>query len=134
MICECCKREGGQRIPARTCYPAEELHGLERLLRDEGGLGEVPDPNPDLFLCDDCNVEYQAEWDEQWREYYSNLMLGEPMDDKSKQSIYFPAETLEEIKREAARLDRSISWVVQRAWRTARAKIKEMPGTNETKE
>jgi uncharacterized small protein (TIGR04563 family) len=35
---------------------------------------------------------------------------------------------LEEIISEARRLDRSISWVMQRAWKTARAKIKQMPG------
>ena len=35
--------------------------------------------------------------------------------DKRKQSLYFPESMLQEIKEEAARLDRSLSWVVQRA-------------------
>lgn len=47
---------------------------------------------------------------------------------KRKQSLYFPAEMLKEIKAEAERLDRSMSWVVQRAWKSARDKIKAIPG------
>ena len=35
--------------------------------------------------------------------------------DKRKQSLYFPEAMLQEIKDEAARLDRSLSWIVQRA-------------------
>jgi uncharacterized small protein (TIGR04563 family) len=44
-----------------------------------------------------------------------------------KQSLYFPTEMLEEIRGEASRLDRSLSWVVQRAWRRAREEIKKTP-------
>ncbi len=47
--------------------------------------------------------------------------------DKRKQSLYFPVEMLEEIKAEAARQDRSLSWIVQRAWKVARAEIKKIP-------
>jgi len=47
--------------------------------------------------------------------------------DKRKQSLYFPVEMLEEIKAEAARQDRSLSWIVQRAWKIARADIKKIP-------
>jgi uncharacterized small protein (TIGR04563 family) len=47
--------------------------------------------------------------------------------DKRKQSLYFPEETLQEIKDEAARLDRSLSWVVQRAWKIARLEVKKLP-------
>src|SRR5512140_2940765 len=39
--------------------------------------------------------------------------------DKRKQSLYFPDDMLNEIMQEAIRLDRSLSWVVQRAWRIA---------------
>jgi uncharacterized small protein (TIGR04563 family) len=49
--------------------------------------------------------------------------------DKRKQSLYFPAEMLEEIALEAQRLDRSLSWVVQRAWKTARPEIKKHPSS-----
>ncbi len=47
--------------------------------------------------------------------------------DKRKQSLYFPETMLQEIKEEAARLDRSLSWVVQRAWKIAREQIKKTP-------
>ena len=47
--------------------------------------------------------------------------------DKRKQSLYFPEEMLEEIKGEAARLDRSLSWVIQRAWKVARATVQGLP-------
>jgi uncharacterized small protein (TIGR04563 family) len=44
-----------------------------------------------------------------------------------KQSLYFPQDMLEEIKAEANRLERPLSWVVQRAWKRAREEIKKMP-------
>jgi uncharacterized small protein (TIGR04563 family) len=44
-----------------------------------------------------------------------------------KQSLYFPQEMLEEIKAEAVRLERSLSWVVQRAWKRAREELKKTP-------
>ena len=51
--------------------------------------------------------------------------------DKRKQSLYFPESMLQEIKEEAARLDRSLSWVVQRAWKISRLEIKRLPSVNE---
>ena len=50
-----------------------------------------------------------------------------PQHGKRKQSLYFPKEALDEIQREALRLDRSISWVVQRAFAIARAELARMP-------
>ena len=47
--------------------------------------------------------------------------------DKRKQSLYFPDEMLQEIHREATRLDRSFSWVVQKAWEIARARLVQVP-------
>jgi uncharacterized small protein (TIGR04563 family) len=41
---------------------------------------------------------------------------------------------LQEIKEEAARLDRSLSWVVQRAWKLARVEIKKLPSVNDVNE
>jgi uncharacterized small protein (TIGR04563 family) len=52
--------------------------------------------------------------------------------DKRKQSLYFPEEVLEEIKREAARLDRSLSWVVQQCWKIARGTLHAYPASNDT--
>lgn len=51
--------------------------------------------------------------------------------DKRKQSLYFPESMLQEIKEEAARLDRSLSWVVQRAWKLARLDVKKLPSVSE---
>lgn len=55
----------------------------------------------------------------------------EPKSDKRKQSLYFPESMLQEIKEEAARLDRSLSWVVQRAWKLARVDVKKLPSVSE---
>ena len=51
--------------------------------------------------------------------------------DKRKQSLYFPEEMLNEIEREAQRLDRSLSWVVQQAWKVARSQMARIPGVND---
>lgn len=51
--------------------------------------------------------------------------------DDSKQSVYFPEWMTKEIAEEAQRLLRSMSWVVQRAWRHARRAIKAIPESNE---
>ncbi len=51
--------------------------------------------------------------------------------DKRKQSLYFPEDMLKEITEEAARQDRSLSWIVQRAWQIARDKIRKYPAVNE---
>ena len=48
--------------------------------------------------------------------------------DKRKQSLYFPEDMLQEIQQEATRQDRSLSWIVQQAWRLARARIASIPG------
>ena len=45
-------------------------------------------------------------------------------DEHCKQSLYFPEAMLKEIKEEAKRLERSTSWVVAKAWKLARDKIK----------
>lgn len=51
--------------------------------------------------------------------------------DKRKQSLYFPQEMLTEIQTEAARQDRSLSWIVQKAWKIARDEMKKFPSVNE---
>lgn len=57
--------------------------------------------------------------------------VGMASSDKRKQSLYFPEEMLQEIQQEAARLDRSLSWVVQQGWKRARAQIKAFPSSND---
>jgi uncharacterized small protein (TIGR04563 family) len=51
--------------------------------------------------------------------------------DKRKQSLYFPADMLAEIQQEAARQDRSMSWIVQKAWIVARNELKKFPSVND---
>jgi uncharacterized small protein (TIGR04563 family) len=51
--------------------------------------------------------------------------------DKRKQSLYFPEDMLKEIQEEATRQDRSLSWIVQRAWMIARKEITKYPSVNE---
>jgi uncharacterized small protein (TIGR04563 family) len=51
--------------------------------------------------------------------------------DKRKQSLYFPERMLDELRFEAARMDRSLSWVVQKAWKVARQRVMAMPSANE---
>ncbi len=51
--------------------------------------------------------------------------------DKRKQSLYFPEEMLDEIKREAERQDRSLSWIVQKAWNIAKTDISRYPSVND---
>ncbi len=54
--------------------------------------------------------------------------------DKRKQSLYFPEDMLQEIQAEAARQDRSLSWIVQKAWKIARKEIMKFPSVTEEDE
>jgi uncharacterized small protein (TIGR04563 family) len=51
--------------------------------------------------------------------------------EKRKQSLSFPEAMVREIQEEATRQDRSLSWVVQQAWRIARERIKSFPAVND---
>jgi uncharacterized small protein (TIGR04563 family) len=57
----------------------------------------------------------------------------EPKTDKRKQSLYFPEDMLKEIAAEALRLDRSLSWIVQRAWKMGKEHIKKLPSVTDGK-
>ena len=50
-----------------------------------------------------------------------------PGTDHRKQSLYFPEEMLMEIQHEATRQDRSLSWIVQQAWKVARGTSRRCP-------
>jgi uncharacterized small protein (TIGR04563 family) len=50
--------------------------------------------------------------------------------EKQKQSLYFPEDMLREIMAESTRLDRSLSWTVQHAWRLARAEVQKFPAAS----
>ena len=58
-------------------------------------------------------------------------MLTVDRSDKRKQSLYFPKEMLEDVAAEARRLDRSLSWIVQRAWKLAKPEIAKYQSVNE---
>ncbi len=51
--------------------------------------------------------------------------------DKRKQSLYFPEDMLNEIQLEANRQDRSLSWIVQQAWKIARGEVLRFPSVND---
>jgi uncharacterized small protein (TIGR04563 family) len=54
--------------------------------------------------------------------------------DKRKQSLYFPETMLQEIQKEAARLDRSLSWIVQRCVKIGLSDIRKLPSDNDVAE
>jgi uncharacterized small protein (TIGR04563 family) len=47
---------------------------------------------------------------------------------KKKVTLYFSSSMLEETQREAIRQDRSISWIIQAAWRMSREEVRKLPG------
>ena len=49
------------------------------------------------------------------------------MSQKRKVTLYFNSAMLAETQKEALRQDRSISWIIQAAWRIARDEVKRMP-------
>jgi uncharacterized small protein (TIGR04563 family) len=51
--------------------------------------------------------------------------------DSRKQSLYFPEEMLAEIQQQAHRLDRSLSWVVQQAWKISKSELRKIPSPND---
>jgi uncharacterized small protein (TIGR04563 family) len=54
--------------------------------------------------------------------------------DKRKQSLYFPDLMLLDIQHEAARLDRSLSWIVQRCVKIGLPEIRKLPSVNDVDE
>ena len=50
--------------------------------------------------------------------------------DYRKQQVYFDTSDVVDIRSEAARLDRTLSWVMQRVWKIARAEIRRIPSAN----
>jgi uncharacterized small protein (TIGR04563 family) len=47
---------------------------------------------------------------------------------KKKVTLYFSSLVLGETHQEAIRQDRSISWIMQAAWRLAREEVRRLPG------
>ena len=53
--------------------------------------------------------------------------------DKRKPSVYIPEAMLSEIKRECEQQERSLSWIMQRAWKIARGEIMKTPSTGDAR-
>lgn len=51
--------------------------------------------------------------------------------DKRKRSLYFPDPILREMQLEAKRQERSLSWIVQYAWRIARNELMRLPSVGD---
>jgi len=48
-----------------------------------------------------------------------------------KRSVYLPKEMVQEIEGEMARQERTLSWLIQQAWRIAGPTIQGFPGVSE---
>ena len=48
-----------------------------------------------------------------------------------RKNFYLPESYVKEIEAEALRLDRSLSWIIQRAWLEGREKIKKYPSIDD---
>jgi len=48
-----------------------------------------------------------------------------------RQALYFPADMLAELQTEAKRQDRSISWLIQQAWKVAYRELQKIPSTTD---
>jgi uncharacterized small protein (TIGR04563 family) len=48
-----------------------------------------------------------------------------------RQALYFPSDMLEELMTESKRQDRSISWLIQQAWKLARTELAKVPSTTD---
>ncbi len=46
---------------------------------------------------------------------------------KLKLTLYFPEELIKQAQEEASRQDRSVSWVVQHAWKLAYERLQRYP-------
>ncbi len=49
---------------------------------------------------------------------------------KQKLTLYFPPELLEEARLEASRQERTVSWILQKAWEFARHEIHKLPSAD----
>lgn len=50
---------------------------------------------------------------------------------KKKLTLYVSEDLLTETKVEALRQDRSISWILEQAWRLSKERLKTLPGVEE---
>lgn len=48
-----------------------------------------------------------------------------------KRSVYFPPDMMDEIEHEMARQERTLSWLLQQAWRVARPTLRSLPAVQD---
>lgn len=63
-----------------------------------------------------------------------NVGKTEKKNDMRKQSLYMPADVVTALQEEAKRLDRSLSWVVQRCVKLALPEVRELPSMTDIEE
>jgi uncharacterized small protein (TIGR04563 family) len=49
---------------------------------------------------------------------------------KQKLTVYVPDDVFNEMKNEADRQDRTVSWLVEHCWRIARSKVQSYPSVS----
>jgi len=65
------------------------------------------------------------------QDVHTNHFHGRKMAAKKKLTLYFSEEVLNETKQEALRQDRSVSWILETAWKMSREHVKDLPGIDE---
>jgi len=56
-----------------------------------------------------------------------SYLVMQPRNDQRKMSLYLTKSVYEELREQAFRLNRSVSWVAQQAWMLARDKLASLP-------
>lgn len=58
------------------CESKKEATWIVSMTRYSWDIDKKPieDPNRDLFLCSDCEKEYNDHWQERWEDYYNGLL------------------------------------------------------------
>ena len=56
----------------------------------------------------------------------ASAAAAKPATDPRKVSVYLPDTILAELRTEAGRQERSLSWLIQKSWRLAREEIKKL--------
>jgi uncharacterized small protein (TIGR04563 family) len=53
---------------------------------------------------------------------------------KKSVTLYFPEALLDDMRGESLRQERSLSWIIETAWRMAREDVSKLPGIDELTE
>ena len=132
-----------KKTAARAAAKPAAALKVQRVYTTEGRhpYDEVTWERRDVVMTNwrDGSVNFEqrgVEFPEFWSVNATNIVTskyfrGAVGSDKREQSLYFPEQMLKEIQEEANRQDRSLSWIVQKAWKIARKDIMKYPSVNE---